>query len=149
MDNVLVDFQSGINQLSEEIQKQYAERLDEVPHIFSLMKPMEDAIESYRKLADRFDTYILSTAPWENPTAWHDKLIWVKKYLGKEAYKRLILSHNKHLNEGDYLIDDRDKHNGSDKFKGEFIHFGSDKFPDWESVIKYLNEKELVAKIEL
>lgn len=138
MDNVLVDFKSGIAQLPEETRLIYESRLDEVPHIFSLMEPMPKAIESYKLLCEKYDTYILSTAPWENPSAWHDKLVWVKKHLGKEAYKRLILSHNKHLNSGDYLIDDRDKHNGSDKFKGEFIHFGSTKFPDWDSVIGYL-----------
>jgi len=138
MDNVLVDFQSGIDQLDEETRSKYAGRLDEVPHIFSLMQPMPNAIKSYKLLADKYDTYILSTSPWENPSAWHDKIVWVKKFLGEPAYKRLILSHHKHLNRGDYLIDDRDKHNGSDKFTGEFIHFGSARFPDWDSIIKYL-----------
>ncbi|NCG08090.1 MAG: 2-C-methyl-D-erythritol 4-phosphate cytidylyltransferase, partial [Verrucomicrobia bacterium] len=57
----------------------------------------------------RFDSYILSTAPWGNPTAWSDKLEWVKKHLGEVAKKRLILSHNKQLNKGDYLIDDRSR----------------------------------------
>lgn len=60
-----------------------------------------------------------------------------KKYLGKHAYKRLILSHRKHLNHGDYLIDDREK-NVADKFVGELILFGGKKFPDWKSVISYL-----------
>ena len=62
---------------------------------------------------------------------------WVEKYLGKNAYKRLILSHNKHLCAGDYLIDDRTK-NGAGEFKGELIQFGKEKFPDWSSVLKYL-----------
>jgi 5'-nucleotidase len=102
------------------------------------MHPMPKAIESYQLLAAKYDTYILSTSPWENPSAWHDKIVWVKTHLGKEAYKRLILSHHKHLNMGDYLIDDRDAHNGADKFTGELIHFGSVKFPGWDSVIQYL-----------
>ncbi|MGC6248544.1 hypothetical protein ACNO7P_08890 [Bisgaard Taxon 45] len=34
MDNVLVDFQSGIDQLPQEIQIKYQGRLDEVPNIF-------------------------------------------------------------------------------------------------------------------
>ena len=80
MDNVLVDFTSGIAQLSEETKTAYAGRLDEVPHIFSLMQPMPNAIESYNLLANHFDTYILSTSPWENPTAWHDKIVWVKMF---------------------------------------------------------------------
>ena len=137
MDNVLVDFGSGINQLSDETQKKFADDLDEVPGIFSLMAPLGDAIVSFKKLSKMYDTYILSTAPWENATAWSDKLTWVKKYLGAQAHKRLILSHNKNLNLGDYLIDDRTA-NGADKFLGELIHFGSEKFPNWESVCKYL-----------
>ena len=138
MDGVLVDFQTGINQLSAEIQVEYKDRLDEVPNIFSLMQPMPLAIESYKILVEKYDVYILSTAPWENPSAWHDKLIWVKKHLGTVAYKRLILSHHKHLNNGDYLIDDSHDKNGSDKFKGELIHFKSEKFPDWNAVKDYL-----------
>jgi len=49
----------------------------------------------------------------------------VQKYLGEHAYKRLILSHHKNLNDGHYLVDDRMK-NGADKFKGMHIHFGTD-----------------------
>ena len=60
-----------------------------------------------------------------------------KKFLHKEAYKRLIFSHHKNLNKGDYIIDDRTKR-GVDKFDGEHIHFGTEKFPDWDTVIKYL-----------
>ncbi len=137
MDNVLVDFKTGIARIDLDIQKKFEGNLDEVPGIFGLMDPMQDAIESYHKLAQQYETYILSTSPWENPSAWHDKLVWVKKHLGEVAHKRLILSHNKHLNLGDYLIDDRLK-NGADKFKGELIHFGTEKFPDWKSVVQYL-----------
>ncbi len=102
MDNVLVDFPSGINRLTPEIKARYENDLDEVPVIFSLMDPMPDAIESYHLLAKKFDTYILSTSPWLNPSAGSDKLLWVQKYLGEVAYKRLILSHHKHLNKGDF-----------------------------------------------
>lgn len=137
MDNVLVDFPSGISQLPRETVTQYEGRLDEVPGIFALMTPMPDAVSSFEKLASLYDTYILSTAPWENPSAWSDKLLWVKHYLGVSAYKRLILSHHKNLNDGHYLVDDRTK-NGAGRFKGEHIHFGTEKFPDWKSVVVYL-----------
>ena len=137
MDNVLVNFPTGIDRLTDQQRTEYEGRLDEVSGIFSLMDPMYGAVESFNKLAVHFDTYILSTAPWENHTAWSDKLIWVKEHLGTNAHKRLILSHHKNLNAGDYLIDDRLK-NGADKFKGEHIHFGTEKFPDWDSVCNYL-----------
>lgn len=145
MDGVLVDFRSAYKKLKADERAEYnpenlpdhAAAYDKVPNIFSRMEPVEGAIAAYETLSQVFDTYILSTAPWENPTAWSDKLEWVKKHLGKVAYKRLILSHNKHLNRGDYLIDDRSK-NGADKFDGELIRFGSNEYPDWISVVRYL-----------
>ena len=137
MDNVLVDFPSAFPKLSKEILEQYAENKDDIEGIFSLMEPMSGAVAAFEKLSAKYETYILSTAPWDNPSAWTDKLLWVKKYLGKSAYKRLILSHHKNLNYGDYLVDDRTK-NGADKFKGEHIHFGQGDFPDWDSVVRYL-----------
>ena len=112
MDNVLVDFRSGAEQLDEDIRRKFEGHLDDVPGIFALMQPIEDAVESFVTLTQRFDTYILSTSPWENPSAWCDKLQWVKKHLGAHAYKRLILTHHKNLNIGDYLIDDRNRHGG-------------------------------------
>lgn len=139
MDNVLVDFPSGIAQLDESVQLEYAGRLDEVPGIFSLMAPMPKAIEAFKGLAELFDTYILSTAPWENPSAWSDKLLWIKNHIGEKAHKRLILSHHKNLNNGAYLVDDRTK-NGADAFSGEHIHFGTEQFPDWDSVLGYLRK---------
>ena len=140
MDNVLVDFPSGIARLKDADRKTYEDRLDEVPHIFSLMDPIEGAVEAFHDLSGIFDTYVLSTAPWENRSAWSDKLDWVKKHLGRPAYKRLILSHHKNLNDGDYLIDDRLK-NGVDRFRGEHIHFGTSEFPNWQVVTRYLKER--------
>ena len=137
MDNVLVDFSTGIAKLGENERVTFEGRLYQVPGVFSKMEPLEGAISSFDKLSKKFDTYILSTAPWENPSAWTDKLLWVKRHLGKAAHKRLILSHHKNLCTGDFLIDDRLK-NGVDKFGGEHIHFGTEKFPDWKSVCSYL-----------
>ena len=127
MDGVLVNFKTGIDRLPDSIISQYEGNLDHVPGRFSLMDPMHEAIESYHILSEKFDTYILSTSPWENPTAASDKFAWVRKHLGIVAHKRLILSHHKHLNHGHYLIDDR-PNNGADKFTGEWLQFGSEKF---------------------
>ena len=70
MDGVLVDFQSGIDKLSDDVKKEYEGRLDEVPGIFSLMDPMPGAIEAVHTLSEYYDMYILSTAPWKNTTAY-------------------------------------------------------------------------------
>ena len=141
MDNVLVDFASGIARLDDATRKEYEGRLDEVPGIFALMEPMPGAIEAVHQLAEKYDVYILSTAPWKNPSAWADKVSWVTRYLDDVFHKRLILSHHKDFLKGDYLIDDRPKH-GADTFEGEWIQFGSDTYPDWPSVVAYLESKD-------
>ena len=140
MDNVLVDFQSGIDKLEESTKKEYEGRLDEVPGIFGLMDPMPGAIEAVHKLAEEYDVFILSTAPWKNPSAWSDKVMWVTKNFDDVFHKRMIITHRKDLVEGDYLIDDRGK-NGTSEFKGEWIQFGSESVPDWDTVVNYLINK--------
>ena len=137
MDGVLVDFESGIESLTKDELALYENKLDEVPGIFSRMKPINGALEAFEKLNAHFEVYILSTAPWENPTALNDKLAWIKKYIGDTAKKRVIFSHNKHLNMGDYLIDDRTA-NGAGNFKGKHIHFNTTEFPNWDFVLEYL-----------
>lgn len=145
MDNVLVDFPSGIARLSDDDRVAFDGRYDDCPGIFALMAPVPGAVEGFRSLAERFDAYILSTSPWLNPQAWMDKIEWVQKHFGVDkdssAYKRLIISHHKNLNRGDYLIDDRTK-NGASEFEGEHILFGSEQFPDWNSVVEYLIQAE-------
>lgn len=142
MDNVLVDFQSGLDQVSEEVKAEYAGRLDEIPGLFAKMKPMEGAIDAVHELQKHYDLFILSTAPWKNPSAWSDKVEWVTKYLDDVFHKRMVITHRKDLCQGDYLIDDRGK-NGTSEFAGEWIKFGSEQFPNWESVLKYLAGQRL------
>jgi 5'-nucleotidase len=137
MDGVLVDFESGLARIPDELRSQYGEHADDIPGIFALMDPMPGALDAFHELRELFDTYILSTAPWDNPSAWSDKVLWVQEHLGHLAYKRLILTHHKNLNKGDFLIDDRPVPG----FEGECIAFGTAEFPDWPSVVAYLKER--------
>lgn len=50
MDNVMVDFPSGIAKLDEKTKQEYEGRYDEVEGIFSLMEPMPNAISAVHKL---------------------------------------------------------------------------------------------------
>ena len=154
MDNVIVDFESGLNKVAEEVKDQYKDdgtgkpHFDEIPGIFSLMEPMKGAVESIKAIAEtkHYQLYILSTAPWGNPSAWCDKLKWVKHYFDSDKedglfYKRLILSHHKNLciQQNSWLIDDREA-NGAKDFDQRLIRFGSEQFPDWDSVRRYFLE---------
>jgi FMN phosphatase YigB (HAD superfamily) len=147
MDGVLVDFLSAKPRVPAALWQKYGARgcLDDLPGIFARMDPMPHAIESYRELAGLFDTYILSTAPWANPSAWSDKLLWVRHHLDDVAHKRLILSHHKDPARGDFLIDDSEN-NGAGEFAaatgGEFVRFGpKGDFPDWPAVMEYMRQR--------
>ena len=141
MDGVLVDFGSGIRKYDPEALLPYADHPDEAPGIFSLMDPIPGAKEAVERLSEHFDIYILSTAPWMNPSAWTDKVVWVKEHYGDLLKKHIIISHRKDLLRGDFLVDDRPKH-GASEFQGEWIQFGSEKFPSWDTVEKYLMSKK-------
>ncbi len=141
MDNTLVNFKSGIKKLSIEDQKNFKGKEDEHPEIFSLMEPVGGAIEAVKSLQEKYDMYILSTAPWKNSHAWKQKRDWVEKYFGKGEknlfFKKVILTHNKHLNSGDILIDDR-PNNGAKEFSGEWVQFGSKQYPNWNIIVEKL-----------
>ena len=134
MDNVIVDFRSGLDKVDDVTKhKMHSEHYD----IFGLMEPMPGAIEALHRIAEHYDCYILSTAPWKNPSSWADKVRWVTEHLDDLFHKRLIISHHKELLNGDYLIDDR-PNNGASEFRGKWIQFGSPEFPDWAAIEDYL-----------
>ena len=143
MDNVLVNFQTGVDMIPNEVKADYKcdEKgkchYDDIPGIFSKMKIMDGAREAVKALSKEYEVFILTTAPWNNPSAWSDKLEWVKKHFPKEFYKKVIISHHKDLLKGDFLIDDRDD-KGQKDFEGRLIKFGSKEFPDWPTVTDYL-----------
>jgi 5'(3')-deoxyribonucleotidase len=170
MDDVIVDFKSGIDAVKWRHPfrdpKSHKANWDEVPGIFSKMKPYAGAIDAVKRLAqsEHLDVYVLSTAPWQNPSAWADKLRWIREHFDEKnpidtktadnpLYKKLILSHNKHLNSGEILIDDR-KANGAADFGGLHIHFGPEskfhdrpgKFPNWDAVLHYFEKEGLLEK---
>lgn len=141
MDGVLVEFNSALRHIDDETIRRYEGHYQDIPGFFALMDPMPGAIEAVKKLSQHYEVFILSTAPWKNPSSWSDKRIWVEKFFGDIFFKRIILTHRKDLVMGDYLIDDWGK-NGASSFKGEWIQFGSDQFPNWESVVPYLLKKD-------
>ncbi len=140
LDGVVADFDKGKSEHPLGNVKPFIGRPYKLPGIYQNLPPIEDAIESVNKLLkSKYKIYFLSTAPWDNPDAWTHKRLWIAKHFEEKLIKKkLILCHHKQLLIGDYLIDDR-KWNGASKFTGEWIHFGSERFPKWKSVLEYLN----------
>ena len=142
LDGVIADFEKGKENHPKSSITPYRGRPDKLPGIYKDLDPIEGAIESVNKLLkSKYKIYFLSTAPWDNPDAWTHKRLWIAKYFEEKLIRRrLILCHHKQLLMGDYLIDDR-KWNGASEFTGEWIHFGSKRFPNWKSVLGYLSVK--------
>lgn len=137
MDNTLANYSKSAKEQGLDPNK-----AKHVIGFFRNLEPMPDAIESYNKLDKYFNVYILSTAPWTNPQSLVEKVEWIKEHIPR-AYKNIIFSHHKDLNIGDYIIDDS-KHNGVDKFKGEHIQIGTARFPNWNTIIEYIFNKEKI-----
>lgn len=108
---------------------------------FLKLEEIPGAIEGFKKLQDHFDVWILTRPSIWNIGCYTEKAAWVLEHLGFDTLEKLILSCNKSLLKGDYLIDDMDG-DGQPDFEGEWIRFGTSKFPDWKSVVEYLINKE-------
>lgn len=105
---------------------------------FRNLEPLPKAIETVNKLigSPNYDVYILTAPSIKNPLCYMEKRIWVEQHFSLDFVNKLIISPNKALFKGDYLIDDTTT-KGQLEFEGEFIHFGSEKFPDWDVVGAY------------
>lgn len=160
MDGVIADFAKAVNNIDPSLNllnntinnENEVDRVDEIclanPNIFHDLEPMPDSIEYVKKLFELYEVYFLSTPMWIVPESFTGKRIWLETHFGSMAAKRLILTHRKDLNIGDYLVDDR-KHNGAGEFTGMHIHFGTDRFPAWQNVYDYLWMKDAQDKLAI
>lgn len=136
MDDVMCDYKGSYNDtLKGNPNMPYPQsQID----FFRNLKPIKGAIDAFHKLSalPNTEVYILSAPSEFNPLSYMEKRIWVENHLGFEAVKKLILSPNKALLKGDYLIDDYTEGKGQENFEGTLIQFRSTKYPDWETVLK-------------
>lgn len=113
----------------------------EFPHskigYFKELLPLPGAIDAFNELKKYYDVWILTRPSFKNIHCFTEKAEWVLEYLGYDSLEKLVICGDKSLLKGDYLIDDNGQ-NGQGEFEGEWIHFDTDKYPDWDSVLKYL-----------
>jgi len=105
---------------------------------FSNLAPIPGAVEAFKKLEENFDVYILTRPSVYNLMCYTEKADWVKRHLGFHVLENLIMMCDKSIvkGQGAFLIDDTVQAGQLD-FEGTFIQFGSEKYPDWNSILKY------------
>ena len=138
MDGVLCNFYKAAKQaLTENPNQKYPQsqwgfflKLEEIP----------GAIEGFRKLEEKYDLWILTRPSFRNVNCYTEKAQWILDHLGFDIVEKTIMAPNKSFLKGDYLIDDMGNA-GQEEFEGEWIHFKTEKFPNWETVVDYLMSK--------
>ncbi|MDO9518611.1 MAG: hypothetical protein Q7L19_00175 [Pseudohongiella sp.] len=140
MDHVLCDYISGFKR--HQNLYPHLPFPQSQPGLYENLEPLPGAIAAYEWLDQhpRLDVYILTAPSIKNPHSYSEKRLWVEKHLGMGAVSKLIISPNKGLNKGDFLVDDYTEGKGQENFEGRIIQFGSAEFPDWSTVIDFFKE---------
>jgi 5'-nucleotidase len=137
MDHTLCDFSASYLKYKEDFPQ--VEYPHSISGFFSGLSPMPNAVEVYQWLnnQDNVDLYILTAPSVRNPSSYTEKRLWVEQHLGLDAAYKLIISPNKGLNLGHYLIDDYIEGKGQENFEGQILQFGSSKYPNWKSIHRF------------
>jgi len=106
---------------------------------FLELEPLPGSIEAFLKLSVIHDVWILTAPSIYNPMSYSEKNYWVRKHLGSEYLKKLIMCPNKSLLKGDYLIDDNEWTNWQGDFEGELILIGSEEYPNLASTLNFFD----------
>lgn len=102
------------------------------------LEPIPSALFAVEQLKDKYDVWILTKPSYRNINSYTEKALWIQNHLGTDMVDKLIMSPDKSLVKGDYLIDDMDNA-GQLEFEGELLRFGKGKeFPTWICVLDYL-----------
>ncbi|WP_232787720.1 5' nucleotidase, NT5C type [Spongiibacter nanhainus] len=141
MDHVLCDYKTGFARHKARFPDLAFPQSE--PGLYVDLDPLPGAIDSYRWLHNHPETavFILTAPSIQNSHSYSEKRLWVERHLGMEVVENLIITPHKHLNRGDYLVDDMPSGKGQEHFGGELVLFGSKSFPDWRSVRDYFEER--------
>ncbi len=138
MDDVLCDFSGSAREFFKREPK--AKFPQSRVGFFESLPAIEGAIEgvNYLRQQSVFDVYILTAPSTRNPCCYSEKRIWIENHFDYPFTKKLIISPNKGLLKGDVLVDDHISGKGQEAFEGKILQFGTEEFPNWESVIQEL-----------
>ena len=134
-DDTICDYKGGyIKSCLEDPNTKYPQSKE---GFFLGLEPLPGAIDGVRFLQKHFQVYIATRPSYMNAHCYTEKRIWFEKHFDLETCKNFGLTPNKNLLIGNYLIDDVIW----SEFQGKQILFGSEEYPDWNSVVEYFKNK--------
>lgn len=84
------------------------------PFFYQFLRPLPGALEALRASEEAGHENFIVTTPWlANPHCTSEKVTSVREHLGEKWVKRLVLTHDKTIVDGDVLLDDRDRITGA------------------------------------
>lgn len=102
----------------------YVNEILQSPGFFRNLPPLPGSIDALLEMAKLDIEVFICTSPLiENKNCVSEKYEWIESYLGAEWKKRVIISKDKTLIRGDYLIDDKPSVEGKDTPVWEHILF--------------------------
>jgi len=147
MDGTIADFEESMlahlkerlpeypfKPLSERVSHKFYEDYPEEVHssiheiyhakgFYENLPPIEGAIDALKEMNEHFTVFICSTPLRDYMFNIFEKYAWIDAHLGKEWIEKIILTRDKTLIHGDYLIDDAPVVNGVFQPKWEHILF--------------------------
>ncbi|WP_217181627.1 hypothetical protein [Streptomyces sp. AC495_CC817] len=117
--------QWDLNAGRTEPEKRIIKKIMTEPGFYRRLKPISGAKQALKSaLAAGHDVRIVSSPYISNPTCASDKIDWVVRHYGSQWASRLILTNDKTVVHGDFLIDDKPEVVGSMTPSWRHIVFG-------------------------
>ena len=123
-------------------------------HFYRDMLPINSAVDKINELmnyhSDKFEIFVCTSPHWTNRTCAFDKTNWLRRYIPKLDVNHIIMTSDKTVVEGDFLVDDNEVIKGVNFGKTFFKHIlcrcghnrhikKSEKMPlileDWEDLV--------------
>lgn len=91
---------------------------------YQRLRPIPGAKQALKAMVKTGHDVRIVTSPWvSNPTCASDKLNWIVKHYGSHWGARVVITSDKTIVRGDYLIDDKPDISGSQEPTWEHIYF--------------------------
>lgn len=106
------DWKSSIWDIDEELGLSAAEKEKvweylKLPGMAASLAPLPGAVDAVKRIAKVADVYFVTGPLHGSPTWSYDRGYWLTSMFGWELGSKLVLTHEKHVVAGDYLVDDK------------------------------------------